>query len=273
MIRVCTLGRFSLDLPGQIRHHDLSPNDASVRVLACLLSSHHRRMYRDQLLTILVTTPAEKGDRERLSNRLDRAVHTLRRMLEPTLAHPRDSRYVLLHHSLYELAPQATVWEDAEAFEMHMKPIMTDAHFLMHADEPWKAVEQLEQALTLYRGRYLPAFGEELSPVTVRRQHLQRLWTTGHLQLANWFLARQAFYKALDPLYRLLKADPTNEAACQRLLEALLALDRSHDAVAAYHTCAQALEQTYHIQPLAQTQTLYAEARRLVRATDSATRK
>lgn len=270
MIRISTLGRFTVEvrtfLPQRQRHHQtLSPDEAAARVLACLLSNE-RRVYREQLLTALAPKEAPGGTTGEIpGNRLDRAIHTLRRWLEPLREHPRTSQMVQRSGLLYELAPQAVIWEDAEAFTGLAGQVMTSLPGgLVLADEPFRAITSIEQALTLYHGSYLPAFGEAcaIPHLLARRQALQRLWITLQLQLADWWLLRGADVKALEPLQHLLAVDPSNEAACQRLMKAYLALHRPQEAVEVYQRCVQSLATLFHVHPLAQTQVLYEVAQR-----------
>ncbi|MHB8596752.1 MAG: AfsR/SARP family transcriptional regulator [Ktedonobacteraceae bacterium] len=262
MIRIYTLGQFSYEYASG-QQTIVRGDETSACILACLLSSGNRQMRRECLIDVLART-ARIGEKERslLTNRLDRAIYTLRHVFEPTLMHPKESRFFLFNQSTYTLAPQSLLWEDATAFAIQASQII-DTGEIRHANDPWRLVHQLEQTLQLYHGSYLPACDENVIPSLMARRHiLHRYWTTLSLQLADWHLSRGALLKALDPLNQLFARDPTNEATCQRLMETLIQLGRRAEAVTVYERCAQSLERTFHVRPMQRTQQVYHEAHR-----------
>src|SRR5206468_12942383 len=114
----------------------------------------------------------------------------------------------------------------------------------------------LKEASALYGGEFLPE--ERYSDwIRTRREALQRGWMGSQLELADLRIAREALVIAIEPLDRLLAADPANEAAVQRLIISLAQLDRRGEALRAYHRFTTALQRDYNIAPLPETRSLY----------------
>src|SRR5579883_1753765 len=118
----------------------------------------------------------------------------------------------------------------------------------------------MEQAMELYGGDFIP--GEEsIEWVISRRESLRRAWISLLLELADLRLAREALPAALDVLDRLLSADPTNEAAVQRMIVVQAQMGRRGEAIQVYQHFAELLRQKYTIEPLPETRALYEKVR------------
>ncbi len=257
-LRIYTLGQFRLE-----RHDgsewqtvtDAGWQQQRVRaLLSCLISSASRRMGRE----LLLDTIWREQESENAGNRLDRAVHSLRQVFEPSRGKIATSPLLLTEREMLVLADQQAIWIDADAFE----------HFLNEAHESSdlaKKEQLLEEAANLYGGEFLPE--ERNVEVTLtRRESLQRSLTGLLIELAELRIARDAVTDAIEPLNQLLSIDPANEAAVQLLMRVLAQLGRRGEAIRAYKRLASVLAQEYKIAPLPATRTIY-EA---VRATGSA---
>jgi len=248
-LRIHVLGQFSLERKqGQSWQtvEDSAWQHQRVRtLLACLLSSPGRRLGREQIMDALWP----EADMETASNRLDRGVYSLRQLLEPTLSRPSSSQLLRIEREGLLLADQTHIWVDADAFEN----LISQAHATHGTHE---AETSLEEAAALYSGDFLPE--ERLAEWTMpRREALQRSWMGLLLELADLRIASTAFAHAIEPLDRLLAADPTNEAAVQRLIISLAQLDRRGEALRAYQRFASALKREYNVVPLLETRNLY----------------
>ncbi|MGI9059574.1 MAG: DUF6788 family protein [Ktedonobacteraceae bacterium] len=249
VLRIRVLGQFSMERKqGQSWQtvEDSPWQHQRVRtLLACLLSSPGRRLGREQIMDALWP----EADMETASNRLDRGVYSLRQILEPLLSRPALSQLLRIEREGLLLADQSHIWVDADAFES----LLSQAHA---TNDPREAEKLLEEAVALYGGDFLPE--ERLAEWTMpRREALQRSWLGLLLELADLRIASTAFAHAIEPLDRLLAADPSNEAAVQRLIISLAQLDRRGEALRAYHRFATALKRDYNVAPLLETRNLY----------------
>ena len=253
-IRIYTLGQFRLER--RIENEWQTVTDAlwqqqRVRVLlSCLVSTTSRKLGREQLAEILWP---DILDNDTASSRLDRAVHSLRQVFEPTRGKLATSPFLLTEREMLVLADQQHIWIDADAFE----------HFitLAHAtDNPAEKERLLEEASTLYSGDFLPE--ERKAEVTLsRRASLSRSLTGLLIELAELRIQREALTGAIEPLNQLLSLDPANEAAVQILMRVLAQLGRRGEALRAYKRLATVLQQEYQIAPLPATRTLYEAVR------------
>ena len=249
VIRIRVLGQFQLE-----RRHGSqwqSVTEAAwqhqrVRsLLACLLSNVGRKWGREQIMDALWPDM----DFENASGRLDRAVHSLRQLCEPSLERLATSRLLRSEREGLILADQASIWVDADAFEQ----LVVRANASSDSSEK----EQfLEEAVALYGGDFLPE-EQHADWAIARREMLQRAWMGVLLELADLRIARGALFNAIEPLDRILMADPANEAAVQRLMVSLTQLDRRGEALQSFSRFSSALKRAYNIEPLPETRQLY----------------
>lgn len=249
IIRIRVLGQFQLE-----RRHGSqwqSVTEAAwqhqrVRsLLACLLSNVGRKWGREQIMDTLWPDM----DFENASGRLDRAVHSLRQLCEPSLERLATSRLLRSEREGLILADQASIWVDADAFEQLI------ARANACSDSSVKE-QLLEEAVALYGGDFLPE-EQHADWVIARREMLQRAWMGSLLELADLRIARGALFNAIESLDRILMADPANEAAVQRLMVSLTQLDRRGEALQSFSRFSSALKRAYNIEPLPETRQLY----------------
>lgn len=220
-------------------------------LLCCLASSAGRKLGREQIMFMLWP----ELDMATASNRLDRAVHTLRQIFEPGRSRLASSQLLLTEHSTVALADQELLWIDADAFES----LIARGRASLTQD-PGMAERLLEEATRLYRGDFMPD-EHAIECVKSRRESLRRAWIGLLLELADLRLARESIPGAIDILDRLLAVDPTSEAAVQRLMLLLAQMGRRGEAIQAYQLFASLLQQDYQIAPLPETRALYERVR------------
>lgn len=226
-------------------------------LLGCLLSSPGRRLGRERAMEALWPDL----DMETAANRLNGAVHELRRILEPELARPAASRMLRLERDILELAGRSQIWVDAETFES----LLNEANNMsVSGPDGASHIENIERLLEesalLYSGDYLPEelYSEWSAP---RREALRRDWIGLLLKLSELREKRGSFVTAMEPLNRLLAADPTDETAVQRLMLLLTQLDRRGEALNTYRKLATRLQRLYDSEPLPETRDLYEQLR------------
>jgi DNA-binding SARP family transcriptional activator/predicted negative regulator of RcsB-dependent stress response len=254
LVRLYVLGQFSLERRHGQRWQTVT--DATLQhqrvrwLLTCLVSSPGRKLGREQAIEMLWP----ELDFETASHRLDKAVHSLRQLFEPSRSRPSTSDLLLTEHQTLQLAEQSQFWIDADAFE-------TLLSLARASTDPGKTEQLLEEAMLLYTGDYLPD-EQEVSWAQTRRESLQRSWIGLLLELADLRIAREAYPEAIDILDRLLAIDPTNEAAVQRLILLLAQMGRRGEALRIYQRFATILKQEYKMAPLPETRALYEAAQR-----------
>ena len=92
-------------------------------LLGCLLSHAGRRMAREEAMKALWPDL----DMETAANRINGAVHEVRRILEPGLAQSAGSRMLRLERGVLQLAGADLIWVDADILKsyatMHIQPL------------------------------------------------------------------------------------------------------------------------------------------------------
>ncbi|HKV03097.1 MAG TPA: DUF6788 family protein, partial [Ktedonobacteraceae bacterium] len=255
VVRLYVLGQFRLEYKNEQRQWqpvtDATLQHQRVRALLhCLVSSPGRKLGREQAIDMLWPDL----DFETATNRLDKAVYDLRRLLEPRRGRLATSNLLLTEHSTLMLAGQQQLWIDADAFESLLNQARASS-------DPGQTEQLLEEAMLLYSGDYLPE-ERDIPWIQARREALQRSWIGLLLELADLRIARENLSSAIDTLDRLLAIDPANEAAVQRLVILLTQSGRRAEALRIYQRFAAVLRQEYKIEPLPETRALYEAARR-----------
>jgi predicted ATPase/DNA-binding SARP family transcriptional activator len=255
VVRLYALGQFRLEYRDEQQQWQ-PVTDATIQhqrvrsLLQCLISSPGRKLGREQGIEMLWPDL----DFETASHRLDRAVYSLRRLLEPGRSRPATSDLLLTEHSTLVLADQARLWIDASAFDS----LLAQGR---NTSDPGQTEQLLEEAALLYGGDYLPE-ERDIPWIQTRREALLRSWIGLLLELADLRIAREALPGAIDILDRLMAVDPTNEAAVQRLIILLTQSGRRAEALLIYQRFASLLRQKYKIAPLPETRALYESAQR-----------
>jgi DNA-binding SARP family transcriptional activator len=249
VLRIYLLGRFRIESRHGKEWQTIASSMWQRRraraLLGCLLSNAGRRLAREQAMKVLWPDL----DMETAANRINGAVHEVRRILEPGLARPSASRMLRLERGVLQLADAELIWVDADIFE----GLLNNAH---EASDMVQAEHILEEAAQLYGGDYLL---EELYAewATMRRESLRLDWIGLLLNLAELRSSRGALVSAIEPLDRLLATDPTHETAVRRMMLLLTRLDRRGEALHVYHRLVSNLQREYESDPLPETYELY----------------
>lgn len=125
--------------------------------------------------------------------------------------------------------------------------------------------DQLEQAVTLYRGDLLPGFTCDSLPfeewLREERERLHRLALDALFELTARSLERAEYRTAQSLARRQLALEPWREEAHRQLMQALALLGERSAALAQYAACRAVLEQELGIEPSAETETLVTRIR------------
>jgi DNA-binding SARP family transcriptional activator len=183
-------------------------------------------------------------------NSFNVALHGLRRMLEPDLTAGADSRYVIRQGRVYRLRLEQITCDVDEFTKL-----------VRHAGRPLgdEAAERLESAVTLYRGDFLAASGEEFTQE--KRTRLRRVMLDTLERLGEWHGEGARAPQALRAYSRLLELAPHREDAWARVLELHLAAGDEHRALATLQQCEQSLESA-GIEPSGLLRELHCRIRR-----------
>lgn len=216
-------------------------------VLLLLLGTPGHRLPRDLVLDAI--WPDYEPDAS--LNALYKALHALRRTLEPELRLGRQSAFIDLSHDSIALKPHDGLWIDTDDFERMLREAETLADPRDH----------LRGALSLYRGDFM-ADERYIDWPVARRESLRAARRRATLTLARIDLERGTSSASIGLLEALLADDPAYEEAHQAIVRALLANGQRSAALQQIERCRLALDRDLGVGLDPETAALAEVARR-----------
>jgi DNA-binding SARP family transcriptional activator len=183
----------------------------------------------------------------------DHAPRRLDGIFRSTLYRLRRSVFresVIYEDGLYRFNRGTDYWFDAETFE----------ELLDQADQsaiPWKKIELLEKAMTLYQGDYLAGIYADWS--TLERERLRERHLSALEALAGLHAARGKLQQAIQEYQQLVAQDPYREAVHRELMRCHYRLGDRAAAIHQYHDCRQVLRDDLGLSPEPETEELYLQ--------------
>jgi predicted ATPase/DNA-binding SARP family transcriptional activator len=233
------LGQVSLSVGDRVIDDGLWPPRGGRSLLLLLLISPGHRLSRDRVLDALWPDLLT----EAAQNAYYKALHSLRRTLEPELPARRPGRFLVATADALALAPGSHV-VDIDAFENML------AGARKAPDE--SRAELLRAALDLYQGDLLenePGLEWTLG----RRESLRQTWQEASLQLAGLDLAQDRLNQAISRVRAIVVAEPTNEAAHCLLIRAFDRNGQRDLARSQYERCVKILRDELGVDPSVDT--------------------
>jgi ATP/maltotriose-dependent transcriptional regulator MalT/DNA-binding SARP family transcriptional activator len=188
------------------------------------------------------------------------ALNVVNKVLEPTRSHDAPCAFIAREGTAYRLRPEADLWLDAAAFEQ----ACTAGLRLFDRGAIEAAIAQLQAALQLYGGDYLPdALYEDWA--SAERERLLSLFLRAADVLAEALLQRGQYNETVDICQRILAHDPCWERAYALTMLAYARQGNRPQALRVYQRCIRALREELGIDPAPATTALY---QRIVRGED-----
>ncbi len=213
-------------------------------LFAILLTYRNRVLSQDQLIEWL--WPDLSLDSAR--NSLQVAISNLRRVLEPGLRRPADSRFLLTHPPGYRLDLSRDCWVDADEFEAHYR----QAVGAEQRGDRVAALAHYREAATHYRGDYLPE--EPYADWAIaERDRLLELYLDLLERQSQLLLESGDFSAAIQACQQILERDPLRERIYRRLMRYYYMSGDRAAALAMFDRCRQVLADELGVEPLAQT--------------------
>jgi DNA-binding SARP family transcriptional activator len=232
-IRVYTLGTFRVLVGGQAVEEHAWRRRTARQLFKVLLTRPGRRMTRDEVVDLFWPD----SDSEAAASNLRSTLYAMRRALENARG-ARAADVIFGDHTSVWLGAEAELWMDAVVFEQKVA-------------DAWRSPDPLpllEEASALYAGDFLP---DDLYEdwAGERREALKRTWTELQFGLAHALEAHSDVNAALQPLERLLRADPCDERAAQEQMKLLTRYGRRAEAMRVYQRLQQSLRDDLGVEP------------------------
>jgi predicted ATPase/DNA-binding SARP family transcriptional activator len=211
-------------------------------VLLAYLAVERRPHGRENLATLFWD---DRSQEQALSN-LRTLLTSLRRHLEP---------YLMIDRATVALNPARNVWVDSVAFED-----------LTNSQAEAMLVEQLEEAVALYRGEFLEGvFVRESQGLeewaALRRERLRQQAAGIRQRLALQCLHRREYVRGIEHAQALIALDPLRESNHRLLMRLLGRSGQLNAALAHFSSCRQLLADELGVEPSTETLALYERIR------------
>jgi LuxR family transcriptional regulator, maltose regulon positive regulatory protein len=238
-LTIRTLGGFRLWRGETVMAEDDWAGRQPQLILKAVLSHGPQGLVKDVLLEDL-WPEADSGVAEK---NFKVNLYRLRRALEPELDKTFGSSYIHLKFNLLSL--------DAELCDLDVEKFMA----LVKEGEKKEAQGRGKEAVALYKeavasygGDFLP---EELySPwAAVKREELRETYLELLHRLGRLYEKQGALTRAIDCYKRLVRSDPLDEPACQRLMLLYVQKGRRSGALKVYQDCCLALKKELNTEP------------------------
>lgn len=249
-IYVSMLGRFS------IQRADKRIDDSNNRMrkvwllLAYLIYTRKNRITQEQLLSL--TQGSSASEAEDPAGRLKALFYRVRAMLDPL--GPRAGHDLILNKSgIYSWNTEIPLQLDVEEFDRLC------ASAMVHSEDDRLAL--LMEALSLYRGDFLPKLSMEAWVMPITAYYHQRYLEAADLAL-SMLCQRQRWQEALVLCGNALKIEPYSEELHQYKMRCQIALNDRSGAIATYESMSELLFDTFGVMPSDESRSLYREASR-----------
>lgn len=234
------------DLRVAHNHHESEMTHTTQALLAYLVLQRHRKHPRKQLAGLLWGDYSE----ERAQAALRTALWRLRQVLEPE----GTARGTYLTGQARDVAfnCDSEYWLDIEFFETQISALLNCPVNVMYDDD----AILLEKALSLYTADLLEGFYEDW--VISERERLHHLYLSGLQHLMLYYRENSQPEKGLECGRKILQHDPLQEAVHREMMRLYAETGKRALAIRQYETCRTALTSELNIQPMDETQALYA---------------
>jgi DNA-binding SARP family transcriptional activator len=242
-VSIQLLGGFRLAVGSRVIEESEWPLRKTKSLIKLLALAPDRRMHRGKLMDLLWPDL----ELEAAANNLHKALHLLRRVLEPNLQPKVPSSYVHLQSDFVVLRPPGALYIDVEAFQEAATVALSAQAHAFH-----------EEALRLYGGDLLPEDRYE-DWVTRRRESLHTTRLDLLFGLARLHEHGGNVGAAIDVLRQVVVIEPAHEDAHAGLMRLLAQSGRRHLALRQYQQLCDAMRRELDGEPDPSTQALHRQ--------------
>ena len=236
----------------QVSHNNWKTEVNITRViqglLAYLLLQRHRTHSREELAALFWG----EQNQERARGCLNTTLWRLRCALEPAGV-PHGTYLISNYCGEVAFNRDSQYWLDVASFEEQIKRILATPHESVEASE----VKELENIMQLYQGELLEGFYNDWA--LRERESLRTLYLNGLAYLMKYEKYYGSHEKSLAYGRHILEIDPLREEIHREMMRLYIKNGQRALAVRQYKACCEILNVELDIQPMAETQALYAQ--------------
>lgn len=242
-LRICLLGVMRIT-------HDEWPMETrlsrTVKELLAYLTLFRHRIHAREVLAGLFW--GDHSD-DRARSCLSTALWRLRKVLEPGDV-PRGTYLLTTAAGDIGFNRESEHWLDIEVFENHGHQILSKPYQSMTQGE----VQQLENALNLYRGELLEGFYDEWA--LRERERLRSLYLHSLAHLLQYYRHVKSYKKGLICGHKILDLDPLREEIHREMMRLYYRNGQRALALRQFDNCSKILEKELGVPPMEETQLL-----------------
>ena len=245
-LQVFTLGRFGVSAKSGTLPVDRWHRRHSLTLLKILVNHCGEAVQREHLIECLWPTADPRRGRERLKV----ATYFLRKQLRAAGA---AAEIVAVRGAICALKRDA-IWIDSKAFEESFN----EGRVFDQRGSSREALRCFEQAMSLYKGDYLP---DDLYAdwCAEERERLREVYLDVLGYLIDGYLDGNDYARAIDICRLGLVREPYRESFHRALMTCYSRLGQRERVVAHYRRCEQVLKAELGIKPAPETERLYRE--------------
>lgn len=238
-----TMGNFQVRRGGEVIPSNGWRREKSRQLFQLLVTFRHSPLDRDQICEHLWP----EADTATAQRNFKITLNTLYQALEPERDAGSDSAFIVRDGATYTLRPHADLQLDSDLFTRLAREGLKAAP---------DSITMLEQAVTLYRGEYLPDSMYE-AWAAEERERMATLFLEAADKLCEMYLQHKRFTEAIDLCQRVLAQDNCWERAYRHLMLAYDSMGDRGQVGRTYQRCVQVLRDELDVSPSAETRALY----------------
>lgn len=239
-LEIRLLGLFRISVNGQVVADSQFTRRKPKQLLKLLALNPHHQLHREQAMEFLWPD----SEPESATNNLHKAIHMVRRALQPDLKSAADSDFIETQSQQIHLTAPGRLWIDVDEFEERVL-----------AARRTNSVEAYEEARASYGGELLTEDRYE-DWAAVRREKLQNMYQELLAKLAGLYEAGGDYKLAIERLQELANIDLSNEQTHRQLMRLYALTGNRRQALKQYQLCCEVLEQELDSEPEADTRAL-----------------
>ncbi|MBT8234054.1 MAG: transcriptional regulator [Saprospiraceae bacterium] len=241
-IRVFTLGRFLMEIEGEIVESKLWGRDKTLQLIQFFITNRHQFGLHKE---VIVDRIWDLDDDDQGNRDFKVALHGIRKVMEPNRKSRNEASYILRQGASYQLQTD-DIWIDADAIDFYVKL----GNQVYDSDRPL-AINAYQDAIDLYKGIYLPnRLYEDWSSAERERLQIQALNT--YMALGELILNENS-RECIRLAQEALTIDNTWEEAYRLQMQAYINMGNRPQAIKVYNECKKVLDKEFDIAPLPQT--------------------
>lgn len=225
-LEIYLLGSFQVKVNGVPIDKQQWKRRSSANLVKLLALQPNHQMHREQIIELFWT----EQDIETSVNNLNKAIHSVRRTLEPNLSKATDSKFIITQkHQVQLYCPDDNLFVDAKEFErLASKSIKTEN------------IADCEISIELYKGDLL---FEDLYEdwIVARREYLRILYRKLVTKTASIYSGQGRHDRGIELLKNLSLIDPTDERVHQELMRLYAMTGSKYQALKQYEICRKTL--------------------------------